>query len=113
MKGKNYGYGACTFEGCVNWARLRDPLICAGHYNQMKAGKELKPLGRYKTSVVDEPGMRRCTVCDEIKDEDEFYERTAPQTGRQSRCKKCMIRLNRRNTLDRRRREAEEAAQQG
>lgn len=71
----------CDFEGCDLLAVARG--LCNGHYHQVLAGKELKPLKRYGFQAE-----KLCPTCDEVKKRDEFYIKS---TGRlQTECKVCL-----------------------
>ena len=79
----------CDRESTV-MARTAKVKVCASHYNQDWAGKPFTPLRVNKHLHRDDNG-RVCTQCEEYKEWSEFYDRSPKGTGKQQRCKVCMI----------------------
>lgn len=77
----------CKIDYCEKYARTEKYELCAGHEYQMKKGKPFTPLRKWKRADIGVKGWLRCTKCEEIKKEEEFYLR--PTGKRQSMCKVC------------------------
>ena len=76
----------CKFEGCGKPVNALG--LCAGHYQQKVAGKELKPL-RSKGKVHPWIGDHKvCSGCGENKHRDDYYK------GNTARCKVCTNKQN-------------------
>lgn len=82
----------CAFEECDRVGRLHfnggKEKWCKSHYQQLWNGLEPRPLWRNKKRSKMDGGFRRCTACDTVKSEAEFYRRTSNK-GNQSICKPC------------------------
>lgn len=76
----------CTFTDCKRDGKTSSGL-CYGHDKQRLENRPLTPLRKYKKADIGIPGWRQCSVCDEIKKEDQFYRR-ANGTLR-ANCKQC------------------------
>lgn len=87
----------CSFEGCDRLAKSHfqgsEEKYCHAHYMQLYAGGELMPLYYDKKRSKIDGHFRRCSACDTVKTEAEFYARTS-QAGNQSICKTCYAKRN-------------------
>lgn len=98
----------CEAPGCVRDGRSRlngeGLYLCMAHLQQLRDGKELKPIRESKRSYISDD-LRRCTWCDEVKSTEAFYTRS---NGKPSEvCKGCVGWTNRGLVLLRQNRDVE------
>lgn len=92
--------GMCEGPECDREAKVVTPQpLCSAHYNQQNAGKPLTPIKRKSPRQEADAPQRRCSVCQRIKDTDDFHTRTNGKP--QSECKVCVKYRARLNFLKR------------
>ena len=87
------GPKSCSFTNCGRPFRARG--LCSGHYQQVRRGQELTPLGEtrgdaLRISAVTRDGFKVCSNCRREKPFSAFYAWRRHSTGLQAWCKSCM-----------------------
>ena len=92
----------CAFPNCRHTATSRvvggpEGRFCTTHGNQWRKFGAMKEI-RYHGNANYSDTHRRCTLCGEVKVNDEFYDRT-DGVGKQGRCKTCALKISRVSAL--------------
>jgi hypothetical protein len=90
---------ACSFIDCGRPVYNQTRQLCMGHYKQHLAGKELKPIRKYKRFPKPGPGKKICNDCERVKDLSDFYLKNGGYPF--ATCKACTIKRHRAHNLAR------------
>lgn len=90
-------FTTCQFPGCK--LKHYGLSYCSGHYQQFRAGRGMRPLGKkvFPSQVRDERGRKQCADCGTWMSEGQFSPSKYTADGLMSRCRECNVDQSYRN----------------